>query len=110
MSIFIYAASTDYDYQAELETWGWKEYGYHDGLCNWASPSGGANIKRALDALGLNAFSKDDGGDNVCYTVTHQVRDSRNDKGELLHVNQQVYKVNGKDYRVRIPKLFNMLY
>jgi hypothetical protein len=86
----------------ELATWGYAEDTEHDnkpGECDFANKY---RLKTVFDALGIDTRSHVDGGPNHCLYVKHANGPAveRKPDGTLPSEGRQIYRVNGKIYRV----------
>jgi hypothetical protein len=60
------------------------------------------NVESVCSALGLNPSPKMIGGDSTCYKLQHWDPNKKDEGGNSIPKSKQTYKVDDKEYRVRL--------
>ncbi|KAF2114300.1 hypothetical protein BDV96DRAFT_494493 [Lophiotrema nucula] len=86
------------DMKDATKEWQWYEVDY-DGGCGFERFW---KMATSLNVLGLSTKCQEDGGDNINWAIQHGDPNAKNDDGSKKPPGQQYYKVDNKEYRVRI--------
>jgi hypothetical protein len=87
----------------ELKDWFWHEASFDQNFnCHFGDDGDHAHrIGTALAALGLSEKPKDQGGDNMCYSIEHMDEDLVDEHGPVPLIDQ-LYTVDGDPYQYRV--------